>query len=291
MAESMSERSPRPSSVPWLRSRYARLAVRGLVVAGFAGVAWLLSSSAAHASSTAHTSPSGHASWSEATSPAGLIPALVAESNTAAVLTTATDLVTRVVPVPVAGHAVERVLASPALQPVDAAPDPRQRLLQLPLQLTLTSPAHVAAPAKSAAVSGPAKKTAAQKTVRQADTVTTAATGMAPSVSSGPTRTVMRQRAERGHAPALAPAADDPTDVRRTHHVPLLPRPAPAPAFPGAGLTSGVPSTGSVLNQDGGIPAIVPAAMAAAVAGNRPVAADDVEVRSLVAESPTVSPD
>ena len=288
MAESTSERSPRASSVPWLRSRYARLAVRGMVVAGFAGVAWLLSSSAAHAS-TSEASPSP-----------GLIPALVAESNTgavlntAAVLTTATDIVTRVIPVPVAGRAVERVLASPALQPVDAA--------LKPLQLPLVSPAHVAASAKSAAVTGTAvksapvtgtaKRTAAQKTVRRADTTMTAAAGMAPGASSGPTRTVMRQHAERGHAPAVAPAADGRTDVRRTHHVPLLPRPAPAPAFPGAGLTSGVPSTGSALSQDGGIPAIVPAAMAAAaVAGNRPVAADDVEVRLLIAESPTVSPD
>jgi hypothetical protein len=284
MAESTSERSPRRSSTSLLRSRYARLAVRGLVVAGFAGVAWLLSSSAAaHASSSVTPVPP---------SSVGLIPALVAESNTGAVLTTASDLVTRVIPVPVAGRAVERVLASPALQPVDAAPDPQQRLLQLPLQLPLTSPAHVAAPVKSAAVSGTAKKTAAQKTVRQADTVTTAATGVAPSVFSGPTRTVIRQHAERGHAPAPAPAATDPTDVRRTHHVPLLPRPAPAPAFPGAGLASGVPSTGSVLQQDGGMPAIVPATLAAAaVAGNRPVAADDVEVRPLIAESPTVSPD
>ncbi|MFF5231225.1 hypothetical protein [Dactylosporangium sp. NPDC000521] len=47
MARSRSERNPR--TAPCARSA-ARLAVKGLVVAGFAGVAWLLSASAAHAS-------------------------------------------------------------------------------------------------------------------------------------------------------------------------------------------------------------------------------------------------
>ena len=79
---------------------------------------------------------------------------------------------------------------------------------------------------------------------------------------------------------------------QRTRHVPLLPRPAPDPAIPGAGLTSGVPGMGSGLSQDDGAPAIPPATTAAStMAGNRSETADDVEVRTLIAESPTVSPD
>jgi hypothetical protein len=79
---------------------------------------------------------------------------------------------------------------------------------------------------------------------------------------------------------------------QRTRHVPLLPRPAPDPAIPGAGLTSGVPSMGSGLSQNDGAPAVAPATTAAsAMAGNRPETAEDVEVRALIAESPTVSPD
>src|SRR4051812_24204671 len=54
MAQSRSERNPRTASLPAVSRRRIGLrgyAVRGLIVAGFAGVAWLLSASAAHASS------------------------------------------------------------------------------------------------------------------------------------------------------------------------------------------------------------------------------------------------
>jgi hypothetical protein len=89
-----------------------------------------------------------------------------------------------------------------------------------------------------------------------------------------------------------AAAGEDPIESRRTHHVPLLPRPAPAQVPPGVALTTGVPSMGSGPTQDGGAPAIVPATTAAATAAtDRPDRADDVEVRTLIAESPTISPD
>ena len=95
MGESTFERSPRPPSMSGVRSRGARFAVRGLVIAGFAGVAWLLSASVAHA---ADSEPAG------AGFPGGVVTGLVGtlsgdasdnreHGGTKAVLTTAKYLV------------------------------------------------------------------------------------------------------------------------------------------------------------------------------------------------------
>src|SRR4051794_19367095 len=68
MTGSMVERSPRTMSTSagfgGLRSICAGLAVRGLIVVGFAGVAWLLSASAAHASDEPSRAPQGDVAWS-----------------------------------------------------------------------------------------------------------------------------------------------------------------------------------------------------------------------------------
>jgi hypothetical protein len=121
-------------------------------------------------------------------------------------------------------------------------------------------------------------------------------TTLAGVAKDGPVKdsAIVRGAGSRHRAGSDQPPADagDPIDPRRTHHVPLLPRPAPAQVPPGVGLTSGVPSMGSGPSQDGGAPAIVPATTAAATAAtDRPDRADDVEVRTLIAESPTISPD
>jgi hypothetical protein len=98
-----------------------------------------------------------------------------------------------------------------------------------------------------------------------------------------------RRHAVGGNSPASAGAA---SGLRRTLHVPSPPRPAPTPVLPDEGLTTGVPSAGSSSYQGGGAPAIVPVTTAAVTAaGNRPETAEDVEVRRLIVESPTVSPD
>jgi hypothetical protein len=60
MAESVVERGERTTSSPSLTRTIRRLALRGLVVAGFAGGIWLLSGSAAHAAGPHGSGPHGN---------------------------------------------------------------------------------------------------------------------------------------------------------------------------------------------------------------------------------------
>jgi hypothetical protein len=310
MTESTSERSPRVASTP---SRFARLAVRGLAVTGFAGVAWLLSCSAAHASSGAHVKPSGAAN-----SVTRLVTTLGAGSSgnhVGAVRTTPTNLLTSVLPASTAttkasergtdgqrrtkggdllGVTVRGLWRSPVLRSAGTVLRPacgvvsRTKLKRVGWWDIGPANRHAACPARAkpgapAAVGG--------------------FSGVEPTVlggsqqNAGPLKGggVTRGAGSRGHVQSgdhSMPVVDDRALLQRTHHVPLLPRPAPLPVLPGSGLTSGVPSTGSDLNQDGGAPAVVPAGTAAAlVANHRPDTADDVKIRPLIAESPTVSPD
>src|SRR5438477_7733678 len=123
-AGSSIERSPRStpaSSLRRARSRYTRLAVRGLVVAGFAGVAWLLSSSAAHASSTTLAGDGGGS--------VGLVTVL-SGSNSDVSQVLLTPLLPTTAAHPVAGQErrAGRLLLDgaglPVLQPVAAATSP-----------------------------------------------------------------------------------------------------------------------------------------------------------------------
>jgi hypothetical protein len=89
-----------------------------------------------------------------------------------------------------------------------------------------------------------------------------------------------------GHQAASAGAVRIGTEYR-----PILPRPAPLPASPGPG-TVGLPASAPALQYHGGTAAVVATtAVTAPAAPRRQPAAAQVEVRRLVAESPTVSPD
>lgn len=312
-AGSTNERSPRsgPASSR-RRARYTRLAVRGLVVAGFAGVAWLLSSSAAHASGG--PASTGH----------DVVGPALARSTFA----NSTGLLTHVLPTTTAQSAAgqdvhERLRGGsglPVLQPVtDAVTHAASPLAAITSSVsrpggatakTATVPA--AARTRSAAKAGHTRSplsgpgagatlpVSAGRDIARTDlaagTDIASLTTLAGAVKDGPVKDTAitrgagsRHRVDRDQPPA---DAGDPIDPRRTHHVPLLPRPAPAQVPLGVGLTSGVPSMGSGPSQDGGAPAIVPATTAAATAAtDRPDRADDVEVRTLIAESPTISPD
>ncbi len=337
-AGSSTERSPRSmstSSLRHARSRYTRLAVRGLVVAGFAGVAWLLASSAAHASTTTQLGAGG---GSELTS---LVNVLGGDSSqdyqdyqgSGAVLTTAAGTLTHVLPTTTANsvagqerantttHAVDGLLFNgaglPVLQPVDAATSPLAAITStvgraggataktattVPVPARRSSVAkagHTRSPHAGPYAAGTTIPVSAGSDIARTDTAGTDIAGLTTltgAAKDGPVKETAilrgagsRHRAGSGTHPA---DAGNSIDSRRTHHVPLLPRPAPAPVLPGAGLTSGVPSLGSGLNQDGGAPAIVPVATGAATAAtDRPDTADDVEVRTLSSESPTISPD
>jgi hypothetical protein len=379
MAESTSERSPRAASMS-SRSRYTRLAVRGLVVAGFAGTAWLLSSSAAHASqtttashvsqaspSTGQASPSTGRAHFATDGVSGLVAVLGGDvshdHDVRAVVTAATDVLAYGLPASTAtdvggeerstaktdvvgprrtvtgnqlGGGVQGLLGSPvfgqvgtALSPVGNAIVPAVRAAtgaatastanlrrggiaakaRASGPAALVGAASAAAPAHASAEAGAGNAGNANVGAVNIDDVNVAGLTVgslgAGSVNAGglgariekdgtaKDSAVLRGEGTRHHAESGNHSAGaDRVGLWRTHHVPPLPRPAPIPALPGAGLTSGVPSTGSGLNQDGGAPAIVPAATAAAtVASNRPDTADDVEARPLIAESPTVSPD
>jgi hypothetical protein len=335
---SSTERSPRSMSTPSLRharSRYTRLAVRGLVVVGFAGVAWLLASSAAHASTTTQL---GSGDGSELTSLANVLGGDLSQEHqgSGAVLTTATGLLTQVLPTTTAssvagperstttthaGGAGQGLLfhgaGLPVLQPVDAATSPlaaftctvgrqggatAKTATTVPASARKSSAAkagHTRSPHAGPYTAGATIPVSAGSDIARTDTAGTDIAGLTTftaAAKDGPVKETAiqrgagsRHRAGSGTPPAVA---GNPIDSRRTHHVPLLPRPAPAPVLPGAGLTSGVPSMGSGLNQDGGAPAIVPVATGAATAAtDRPDKADDVEVRTLSSESPTISPD
>jgi hypothetical protein len=345
MTGSTIERSPRTTSVSayagsgGLRSRYTTLAVRGLIVAGFAGAAWLMSSSAAHASEVPFSVPQGTGVWGllgganhegvnalfgDGDTVSSLVDTLGSgnrvdghgartadvesdRTTTDTVLWSATDLLTSVVPVsstiPVQDLARRHGTADgPSVS----------HLLTGVGEVRTVGKHHTGTGARKGGVTATAPRShhtrKATSTARAAGgAVLTASTGgPATAVAAGGAGSasekdlpgkdgaVTRRAATRHHVGGGTTSAGskESSGSQRTRHVPLLPRPAPDPAIPGAGLTSGVPGMGSGLSQDGGAPAVVPAITAASsMAGNRPETAQDVEVRALIAESPTFSPD
>ncbi|GAA0732204.1 hypothetical protein Drose_00160 [Dactylosporangium roseum] len=310
MVQSRSERNPRTASLP-TASRCARYAVRGLVVAGFAAVAWLLSASAANASDGSDGLDQQR--FGLLTPVTGL---LVGDGHrhdeardtghgerdhrgdrgdrgdlvTSTVLTVLSpvDTVTSVV----TSSQVADTQAS--VQTVDRA-----------AHSTTADASSVQHPSTKRPAKAGIKKThpkRAQEPAVQAvpvrlgpgGDVTAAATGGAVAGVDRTDAAVVSRAADRLDAEdgTIEPPVVSRTDAQGTHHVPLLPRPAPLPASPAAGLASGVPSAGSGLNHDGGAAAVLPAAPAGAkVVTFRPVAVEDDELRLSAAEKPTVSPD
>jgi hypothetical protein len=302
MVESTSERSPRAASTS-SRSRYARLAVRGLVVAGLAGAAWLLSSSAAHAServdgtNTAARAGDGTHCASAGARRSGVCGAEAGRSGTA---------VGGLIDLGLLGSGTltrheatggTGLLESPVLQPVLRTVIEPVGTVVDKVHGTVGGVVNANAPGDAVAanpVAPVSRSRSAGATVSSGFTRTTPVKSQeahGTTATEGPVQrgAATRHRATSGDRPAQA---GEPVNLRRTSHVPLLPRPAPAPVVPGGGLISGVPSMGSGLIQDGGAPAIVLAVPASGrVHSGRPEAADDVAVRPLIAESPTVSPD
>ncbi|MEU0553553.1 hypothetical protein [Dactylosporangium sp. NPDC006015] len=344
MARSRSERNLR--TAPCARSA-ARFAVKGLVVAGFAGVAWLLSASAAHASESSgsdgfasgtsliapvtnlvtggggtgldlldlgaggsrhgadgHASSSGHTfghigstgvpSRVSSGAPSGVSPR---ESRG--------DLLTGTV------LTVLRPVTGTVLATTDGVTDKAAGKAATPASTKMPRLTTVnASSATNSRTKRPAKagitiarKTQTQEPAVQAEPVGVGSPGDVVAAATGTsragvdsTRVVVSRamgqldRLDAGDATHEKPVADR-TEAQGTRHVPLLPRPAPVPA-PAAGITSGVPGTGSGLNHDGGAAATLPAAPAGTkVVTFRLDAVEDAELRLLAAEKPTVSPD
>ena len=296
MAESTVERSPRamsPSpSVHCGRNRLRtgiRYAVRGLAVAGLAGVAWLLSSSTAHAAEndvlpniidhsalalvddltagTATSQPAwengGTARTKTASTPTGLVTGLVTllgdgagETRRGTVADATSNLLAVVLPR--SAPRTQQRQQEPIVQPVRTVRTPASRPVSNEAVVEAVVDAMAPAPVLGTANAG-------------------AITHRAGTRRAAGTKTLQKPVGDRVEQP----------NTQGTHHAPLRPRPAPV-----TGWGSGAMSSGSGIAQDGGTSAVVPAAHAAGeAAAQRPDAAADVEVRLLLAESPTFSPD
>jgi hypothetical protein len=112
--------------------------------------------------------------------------------------------------------------------------------------------------------------------------------GAVPAVATHPAGDLL------GHArPAVSgrhPASEGAVRIG-TEYRPILPRPAPLPASPGPG-SAGLPTSAPASQFHGGSTAVLStAAVSAPAALRRLSTAAQVEVRRLVVESPTVSPD
>lgn len=265
-----------------------RIAVRGLVVLGFAGTAWLLSSAVAHASSDDLTDARS------ATGPvtvlgAGLIgnpvgtpggQARGGEADTARMPGT---------------NVPARVIARSATMVPKRATAGRNTvsLAGVPgITAPLTDPSHRQAP--PAAPTRPVRSVAAEATLTEA-TLTEATAAAGGEVSGGTGGGLgMRRTVDRRDADVLRLVVPDGgrPNPSGMHHVPQFPRPAPAPASPVTGTNVGAQGVGSVLNLEADPQPVQPASIAStAVVDHRTEAAAQVEVRRLFAESPTVSPD
>jgi hypothetical protein len=254
-----------------------RVLSRALLVAGFAGAAWLLSSAAAHAAAPAASSApgSGH----------GTV------SLTAPVTRTAVTLLNTVL----APHHTTSRAASPETAPHHAAvtgPIPAVLSLLRPLTSVVAAPATGTLTDLLAPVIGTrSPRTGGAKAAPVAGTVTRPAAvpavtgpGVATSVA---TRTPARRPAATGH-PAVR--ASGPTSDPGTRQVPGLPERTPAPAYPDSG-TNGISTTASGSHLDGGIYVAGSPVPGGPSADRSGLDATEAPVRLLLAEAPSFSPD
>ncbi|MER7281710.1 hypothetical protein ABT369_45470 [Dactylosporangium sp. NPDC000244] len=329
MAQSRSERNPRTASLPAV-SRCAKYAVRGLVVAGFAGVAWLLSASAAHASSGSidsdqptlltpvtnlligdggarHTGMSGDQHQVLQHRPARPQPGPDHQQGdllTSTVLTVLSPVAQAAAPVT---GTVTGAVTGTVYRTVTLTKAPVQTVDRAARSTTddVSSVKHTSTkrPAKAGITRTHQKRMqepavqAVPVRVGSASDIAAAATGTSragvdPAVAARAADRLRVLRAAEALNGAHAMPVVDRNVAQGANHVPLLPRPAPIPAPPAAGLASGLPSSGSGLNHESGSAAVLPAApVGTKVLTFRPDAVEDVELRLLAAEKPTVSPD
>jgi hypothetical protein len=272
-----------------------RVGVRTLLVAGFAGGAWLLSSAAAHAAAPAgdHTVrttqavvdptlslldqvlvPQGHHPVRSAAVPVTRLPAPVRPASQAA--------------------SVER-----SHRPADAGPVALSRLVSSAFELL--RPLNGTTEGVSAPVTDLLSLvTGAPRVVgRGLPAVRTVLRPVGPAgagtVEAAPATVDKAQHSTRIRPPAVtalptAPAHGRPA-VAGTHQVPYFPGRAPIPAYPSP-ASIGISTTASGSQHDAGAYAVVAAPVAAGhQADLERLRATQVAVRLLLAEAPTFAPD
>jgi hypothetical protein len=278
MTDSMVERDERATSssstLPSLSTLLAssklragaRWAVRGLVVAGFAGVAWLLSSGAAHAAGTSDHSVEESGLLSSVTSVVSTI-VTPATTNLVAPANTLLEPVTRVT-----GALTET--ARPVTAMLDRAGIPVGRVVA-PIRVIPRSAAGGVLASRNLVAGVPA----ASNTYPNAN----------PSAVDVPVG--RRDSAALRHRSPVRVATEAFGAKRVGAELPVLPRPGPAPEYPGTGLI-GMPTNASGSPLDGSQYAVAPSMVASAAVAGRPLpVGTEVEVRRSIADAPTVSPD
>jgi hypothetical protein len=292
-----------------------RVGVRTLLVAGFAGGAWLLSSAAAHAAAPAGDTTtrtqavvdptlrlldqvltSGIDGSGSAASSAAQRPGAVASHGHHSARPAAVPVTGLPAPVRPASQAVsgERSHRSASAGPVALS-----RLISSAFDLVRPlsgTTERVSAPVTEllSFATGyhsvgrvlPAYRTVARAVVPGGADVVEAAPATVDKAQHS-----TRIRPHAGITLPTAPASRRPA-VAGTHQVPYFPGRAPTPAYPDPGSSTGISTTASGSQHDAGAYAVVTAPVAAGhLADLRRLRATQVAVRLLLADAPTFAPD
>ena len=291
-----------------------RAGVRTLLVAGFAGGAWLLSSAAAHAaapaSDVAHYDYSGSAASDAAQRPGAVATQAVVDPTLHLLDQVLTPATSGHRPVRSAAVPVTRLLAPvrPASQaasvershrPAVAGPVALSRLISSAFELLRPlngTTERVSAPVTdllSLVTGAPrvvGRELPAVRTVLRPVGPDGAGTVEAAPATVGRAQHSTRIRPQAVTALPTAPAYGRPA-VAGTHQVPYFPGRAPIPAYPDPAST-GISTTASGSQHDAGAYAVVPAPVAAGqLADLERLRATQVAVRRFLAETPTFAPD
>ncbi|OLB64786.1 MAG: hypothetical protein AUI10_09565 [Actinobacteria bacterium 13_2_20CM_2_72_6] len=287
-----------------------RVGVRTLLVAGFAGGAWLFSSAAAHAAA-----PAGAPAR---TTQAVVDPTLRLLDQVLVPGTNTHSGSQRSGVVAVQGHHSARPAAAPVTRrPAPVRPASQAVSAERSHRPALAGPVALSRLISSAfdlvrPLSGMTERVSAPVTDllslatgahyvvgRELPAVRTVARAVVPggagAVGAAPAAVDRAQRSTRirpraGTALPTVPAFGRPA-VPGTHQVPYFPGRAPIPAFPDPGST-GISTTASGSQHDAGAYAVVPAPVAAGhLADLRRLRATQVAVRLLLADAPTFAPD
>jgi hypothetical protein len=273
-----------------------RVGVRTLIVAGFAGGVWLLSSAAAHAAAPAATTDQTGPVVNLTAPAAHLLDQVLAPAPDHATRSAAAPP-TEAAPV---GHptrpgadlrnaaestgptVLSKLVSSvfDAVRPLRAADRIGTTITNL---LPLTGPR--LAPALAGWRHVPVFRAGAP-----AAAPSVAVVGPAPVTVDGAHRNSTRIRPQVGSVVRTAPAVNRPA-VTGPHQLPGLPDRAPVPAYPDSGST-GISPTPSGSQHDAGGYAVVPAPVVAGQpAGAQWLRAFQVAVSPLLAQAPIFAPD
>ncbi|MEV0896943.1 hypothetical protein [Actinoplanes sp. NPDC049802] len=270
----------------------SRWVLRALVVGGLAGVAWLLTGSAAHAAD--HDDPLGSV-LSEVATVTGNEPTVgelleaaaqpleTAPKNHRPLLSTPVETIDEVVHEVTAidGETVGVLLRTATAAPRASGGTVDDRAQSRPAKTVaepVTEPVSVKAPPKRPV----ADVTTAEPEAEQPEEPVVTRTGKAK-LKKGKAKAEPRSQVHR-QVPAARPAPETVRDE--------VPDDGPAPRRMNLGAVSGIPANGTGASPEAGSVAVLPARFAnGAVADHRLPVAADVEARRNDAEAPTVSPD